>query len=151
MNSMKSLALVTSALLFPLLAETALPNIILMMGDDHGWEETGSNGHPHVQTPVLDEMSTTGLKFERFYEMDPPFSRKGGPLQVFKGESSEVLFRENRGTTSIELFNLKADPAEKSNLIDQQPDLASKLQTDLRNWQDSVLMSLTGADYHAEK
>ena len=32
------------------------PNIILLMGDDHGWEETGYNGHPYVKTPVLDEM-----------------------------------------------------------------------------------------------
>ncbi len=45
----------------------APPNIILMMGDDHGWEETGYNGHPHVKTPVLDEMARTGLRFERFY------------------------------------------------------------------------------------
>jgi len=44
-----------------------LPNIILMMGDDHGWEETGYNGHPHVKTPVLDEMAATGLRFDRFY------------------------------------------------------------------------------------
>ena len=155
----------------------APPNIILMMGDDHGWEETGYNGHPHVKTPVLDEMAGTGLKFERFYaahsscsptrasfltgrhpnrmgtfapgwslrpeettiahllakagyhcmhlgkwhvgavkagspvnpgamgfhewlshdnffEMDPSFSRNGGPPEVFKGESSEILIRE---------------------------------------------------------
>jgi hypothetical protein len=30
------------------------PGLILMMGDDHGWEETGYNGHPHLKTPVLD-------------------------------------------------------------------------------------------------
>ena len=28
------------------------PNIILLMGDDHGWEETGYNGHPDLKTPV---------------------------------------------------------------------------------------------------
>jgi arylsulfatase A-like enzyme len=155
----------------------APPNIILMMGDDHGWEETGYNGHPHVKTPVLDQMAATGLKFERFYaahsscsptrasfltgrhpnrmgtftpgwslrpeettiahllakagyhcmhlgkwhvgavkkgspvnpgamgfhewlshdnffEMNPSFSRNGGPPEVFEGESSEVLIRE---------------------------------------------------------
>ncbi|MCU0749696.1 MAG: sulfatase-like hydrolase/transferase [Akkermansiaceae bacterium] len=175
---MKSLSLVISALLFPLLAMAAPPNIILMMSDDHGWEETGYNGHPHVKTPVLDEMAATGLKFERFYaahsscsptrasfltgrhpnrmgtftpgwslrpeettighllskagyhcmhlgkwhvgavkkgspvnpgamgfhewlshdnffEMDPQFSRNGGPPEVFKGESSEILIRES--------------------------------------------------------
>jgi arylsulfatase A-like enzyme len=44
-----------------------LPNIVLMMGDDHGWEETGYHGHPHVKTPVLDEMAATGLRLDRFY------------------------------------------------------------------------------------
>jgi arylsulfatase A-like enzyme len=52
----------------------APPNIILMMGDDHGWEETGYNGHPHVKTPVLDDMAATGLKFERFYAAHPSCS-----------------------------------------------------------------------------
>ncbi len=52
----------------------APPNIILMMGDDHGWEETGYNGHPHVKTPVLDEIAATGLKFERFYAAHPSCS-----------------------------------------------------------------------------
>ncbi len=50
------------------------PGIILMMGDDHGWEETGYNGHPHVKTPVLDEMAATGLRFDRFYAAHPSCS-----------------------------------------------------------------------------
>jgi arylsulfatase A-like enzyme len=175
---MKHLFAILSALLVPLPAFAAAPpNIILMMSDDHGWEETGYNGHPHVKTPVLDEMAATGLKFERFYaahpscsptrasfltgrhpnrmgtfapgwslrpeeitiahllskagyhcmhlgkwhvgavkagspvnpgamgfhewlshdnffELDPPLSRNGGPPEIFKGESSEVLVRE---------------------------------------------------------
>ncbi len=47
------------------------PNIILLMGDDHGWEETGYNGHPHVKTPVLDEMARSGLRFDNFYAAHP--------------------------------------------------------------------------------
>lgn len=43
------------------------PNVILLMGDDHGWEETGYNGHAHLQTPVLDEMAAKGLRLDRFY------------------------------------------------------------------------------------
>jgi arylsulfatase A-like enzyme len=45
-----------------------------MMGDDHGWEETGYNGHPYVKTPVLDEMARTGLRFDRFYAAHPSCS-----------------------------------------------------------------------------
>ena len=153
------------------------PNFILMMGDDHGWEETGYNHHPHIKTPVLDQMAATGLRFDRFYaahpscsptrasfltgrhpnrmgtfapgwslrpeeitiahilakagyrcghfgkwhvgpvkkqspvcpgamgfhewlshdnffELNPPLSRNGGPPEIFPGESSEVLVRE---------------------------------------------------------
>jgi len=44
-----------------------LPNIVLLMGDDHGWDETGYNGHPFVKTPVLDDMAASGLCFDRFY------------------------------------------------------------------------------------
>lgn len=169
----------------------ALPNIILMMGDDHGWEETGYHGHPHVKTPVLDEMAANGLNFERFYaahpscsptrasfltgrhpnrmgtfapgwsfrpeeitsahllakagyhcahfgkwhvgavkkespvsplamgfheclshdnffEMNPSFSRNGGPPQVFQGESSEVLIQE--AISSIERSRQTGQP-----------------------------------------
>ena len=47
--------------------QKTLPNIILLMGDDHGWDEVGYNGHPFVKTPVLDEMAASGLRFDRFY------------------------------------------------------------------------------------
>lgn len=48
-------------------APPSRPGIVLMMGDDHGWEETGYNRHPHVRTPVLDEMAASGLRFNRFH------------------------------------------------------------------------------------
>jgi arylsulfatase A-like enzyme len=153
------------------------PNIVLLMGDDHGWDETGYNGHPYLKTPVLDQMATSGLRLDRFYsggsscsptrgtvmtgrhhnrygtfqpgwslrpeeitigkllrdagyacghfgkwhlgpvkaasptnpgamgfdewlshdnffELDPYFSRNGGPPEQFKGESSEIVVRE---------------------------------------------------------
>ncbi len=50
------------------------PNIILMMGDDHGWEETGYHGHPHVKTPVLDEMAARGLRLDGFHAGHPSCS-----------------------------------------------------------------------------
>ena len=58
----------------PFSAAAKAPNIILMMGDDHGWEETGYHGHPHVKTPVLDEMAATGLRMDRFYAAHPSCS-----------------------------------------------------------------------------
>jgi arylsulfatase A-like enzyme len=49
----------------------AKPNIVLMMSDDQGWGETGYNGHPHLKTPVLDEMAGSGLRLDRFYAASP--------------------------------------------------------------------------------
>ncbi len=43
------------------------PNVVLLMGDDHGWDETGYNGHPYLKTPVLDQMAASGLRLDRFY------------------------------------------------------------------------------------
>lgn len=55
-------------------AFSAQPNIVLLMGDDHGWEETGYHGHPHVKTPVLDEIAATGLRMDNFYAGHPSCS-----------------------------------------------------------------------------
>ena len=51
--------------------DTPRPNIVLMMSDDQGWGETGYHGHPHLKTPVLDEMAATGLRLDRFYAASP--------------------------------------------------------------------------------
>ncbi|MCA9117977.1 MAG: sulfatase-like hydrolase/transferase, partial [Planctomycetaceae bacterium] len=56
------------------------PNIILCMGDDHGWEEAGYNGHPYLKTPVLDEMAATGLRLDRFYSAHPSCSPTRGSI-----------------------------------------------------------------------
>lgn len=56
------------------------PNIILLMGDDHGWEETGYNGHEHLKTPVLDEMASTGLRLDHFYAAHPSCSPTRGSV-----------------------------------------------------------------------
>ncbi len=53
---------------------TSPTNFILLMGDDHGWDEVGYNGHPFVKTPVLDEMANTGMRFDRFYAGHPTCS-----------------------------------------------------------------------------
>ncbi len=64
----------------PALAQPARTNIILCMGDDHGWDETGYNGHPHLQTPVLDAMAANGLRLDRFYSAHPSCSPTRGSV-----------------------------------------------------------------------
>jgi arylsulfatase len=52
-------------------ATAGKPNVVLVMADDHGWHEVGYYDHPHLKTPVLDEMASNGLRFDRFYSAAP--------------------------------------------------------------------------------
>ena len=46
-----------------------------------------------------------------------------------------------------ELFDLRSEDAEQTNLIEVEADVAANLAEQLREWQSSVLRSLTEADY----
>ena len=53
----------------PLLANQ--PNVILIMSDDQGWGDVGFNGNEKLNTPNLDDMAASGVKFDRFYASAP--------------------------------------------------------------------------------
>ena len=80
-------------------AETASqadrPSIILLMGDDHGWDETGYNGHPHLKTPVLDEMAASGLRLNRFYSAHPSCSPTRGSCMTGRHPNRYGTFSPN--------------------------------------------------------
>ncbi len=83
--------------------DTQLPNIILCMGDDHGWEETGYNGHPHLKTPVLDEMAATGLRLDRFYAAHPSCSPTRGSVLTGRHPNRYGTFTPNHSTRPEEI------------------------------------------------
>jgi hypothetical protein len=70
-----------------------------------------------------------------------------GPRAITDGRFKLVIHEQKQGEAKRELFDLETDPAEKTNLFQQQPETAAKLQTTLRDWQRSVLHRLTGKDY----
>lgn len=72
-----------------------LPNIVLMMGDDHGWEETGYNGHPYVKTPVLDQMAASGLRLDNFYAGHPTCSPTRGSFLTGRHPNRYGTFTPN--------------------------------------------------------
>jgi arylsulfatase A len=45
----------------------ARPNIILILADDLGYETIGANGGTSYQTPVLDRLAATGVRFTHCY------------------------------------------------------------------------------------
>ena len=72
-----------------------LPNFVLLMGDDHGWDEVGYNGHPHVKTPILDEMATQGLRLDRFYAAHPSCSPTRGSFMTGRHPNRYGTFAPN--------------------------------------------------------
>jgi arylsulfatase A len=46
-------------------AQDARPNIVLVIGDDHGWPHSGFMGHPIVETPHLDALAAGGTVFRQ--------------------------------------------------------------------------------------
>jgi len=95
--------LLVSAVILPVVFTSAClpvsaddrPNIILCMGDDHGWDETGYNGHPHLKTPVLDEMAAAGLRLDRFYSAHPSCSPTRGSVLTGRHPNRYGTFAPN--------------------------------------------------------
>ncbi|HEY8513994.1 MAG TPA: sulfatase-like hydrolase/transferase [Candidatus Binatia bacterium] len=63
-----ALALLALALLAGVVAPAASqerpPNVVLIIGDDHGWPYSGFMGDPYVQTPHLDALAAGGTVFD---------------------------------------------------------------------------------------
>jgi arylsulfatase A-like enzyme len=67
-----------ATLTWALLASTGMvraaddkPNIVLILSDDQAWGDYGFMGHPHIDTPHLDQLATEGLTFTRGYVVAP--------------------------------------------------------------------------------
>ena len=58
-----------------------------------------------------------------------------------------ILDEKSTGPSGIELFDLTNDQAESNNLATAYPDIVESMQQQMYDWQQSVLTSLTGADY----
>ena len=71
------------------------PNFILLMGDDHGWDEVAYNGHPHLKTPVLDQMAAQGLRLDRFYSAHPSCSPTRGSVMTGRHPNRYGTFAPN--------------------------------------------------------
>ncbi|MFK7821895.1 MAG: sulfatase-like hydrolase/transferase, partial [Planctomycetaceae bacterium] len=64
-----SFCLALSCLLSVIARAQSRPNIILIMSVDQGWGQVGYMDHPHLKgnTPNLDAMAESGIRFNRFY------------------------------------------------------------------------------------
>ena len=71
----------------------------------------------------------------------------GGARVVLDNRYKLVVDAQSASKSTTELFDLADDPAEEHNLIESHKEIVRKMEKQLRDWQQSVLESLTGADY----
>ena len=50
---------------------TSRPNVVLIISDDQGWTDYSFMGHPHIDTPRLDQLAAESLTFTRGYVPSP--------------------------------------------------------------------------------
>ncbi len=48
-------------------AESAQPNIVIILSDDQGWGDLSVNGNSNLATPNIDSLAKDGALFDRFY------------------------------------------------------------------------------------
>jgi len=66
---LSALALLIAACVPCFSAEAGKPNVILIISDDHGFDDYGFMGHPIVKTPHLDRIAAESLLYTRGYVM----------------------------------------------------------------------------------
>lgn len=52
-------------------AQARPPNFLVIVADDHGWNDMGCYGHPVVRTPNLDRLASDGVRFTHCYTTAP--------------------------------------------------------------------------------
>ena len=70
----------------------------------------------------------------------------GGSRAILDGKYKLVV-RGGMQRPTTQLFDLSADPAEKTDVAAKQPEVVDRLKELLLTWQTSVLSSLAGNDY----
>jgi len=100
---------------------------------------------PDSMLDLHDGISLTSLFEREIGKRTKPIPFKFGVTTVLIDNDHKIFHNHNRDT--YELYNLKDDPKETTNLLEQNPDLAPHLKTKVSNMAESIARSDEGADY----
>lgn len=103
-------------------------------------EELSRGTTPTANNPAID--------FTNFKHPVAKTNNFGGTA-AWTDNRFKLIVTETRGRTTIELFDLLADPKETKDLAAEHPEVVRRMTEQLHVWQRSVERSLTGADYPA--
>jgi hypothetical protein len=99
-------------------------------------------------TPLVKMMDGRFTRnFRNFHHPTITEGDYAGPRAILDNNYKLVINGQQKGESAKELFDLRIDPGEKKNLMETRPKITKRLEQQLRDWQKSVLTSLTGVDY----
>ena len=99
-------------------------------------------------TPLVKKMGDIRTRNFRNFHHTKVTDQDYAGTRALLGNRYKLVVRGARGSEpKSELFDMREDPAETTDLVEKKPGIAVAMQTELKDWQDSVLKSLTGADY----
>jgi arylsulfatase A-like enzyme len=78
------------------------PNIILIMSDDQGWGDLSLNGNVNLQTPHIDQLARSGVRFSHFY-VSPVCSPTRAELLTGRYHPRSGVFSTSEGGERIDL------------------------------------------------
>ncbi|QVY66584.1 sulfatase-like hydrolase/transferase [Polaribacter sp. Q13] len=60
------------------------PNIVLVLIDDMGWKDMGCSGSKYYETPNMDALAASGMRFENGYSSSPVCAPSRGAIYTGK-------------------------------------------------------------------
>jgi len=108
---------------------------------------------PYID-PKLQEGNTPNIagtynrSFRNFHYDQVSEKDFSGMRTMMKNQYKLVVEGQSPNKEGLELYDIQNDPGEAINLADEYPEIVEEMQVQLRKWQESVLNSLTGADYN---
>ena len=100
---------------------------------------------PHRLVKMMGDLYTRNFRNYHHKQIIP--ADFAGARVILDNRYKLVVNGQGRDASNRELFDVRKDPGEKKNLLQAHPQVADALQQQLVSWQQSVLKSLTGADY----
>lgn len=112
------------------------PTILSLVGlEDHGGQWNGESIEPIVGSDFSNYLAGSA---EEIHSSEEPIGYElGGSSVLFKGNYKIVINRFEQNETEWHLFNIKIDPGETKDLIEEMPDLFAEMLADYEVWEEA--------------
>ena len=103
----------------PVITSGEQPNIVVIMADDLGWQDTHCYGNPHLDTPALDQLAAEGMRFTNAYAASPVCTPTRAAMMT--GQSPARLRITNHAPGNPDGFSLEDSRLQEAENIRHLP------------------------------